>query len=226
MFLALRKDDLEYTAKFFAKLERLSAFTHVCAKNVNQRIGRYAAVLSGLGTPLLLALARVEVTDLMRGARASRRPCQAETLRGPRAFGGRQDRKVSGILNATFDSDRVVALFDRADADAQTPRRHNVRAWPVGRSASWGQLQTGCWAREALLTRNYPVVVPMFVVEMLHAGLPLTYVQVTSMNGSLAIAQGDWRDDCACARAAPRLRDTGAAPYDAGFSRPHAGVAP
>lgn len=135
MFLALRKDDLEYTAKFFAKLERLSAFTHVCAKNVNQRIGRYAAVLSGLGTPLLLALARVEVTDLMRGARASRRPCQAETLRGPRAFGGRQDRKVSGILNATFDSDRVVALFDRADADAQTPRRHNVRAWPGGRLA-------------------------------------------------------------------------------------------
>ena len=174
----------------------------------------------------MLALALVEVSDLMRGVRASRRSCQAETLRGPCAFGGRQDRKVGGILDATFDSDRVVALFDRGDADAQTPRRHIVRAWRVGRSASWGQLQTGCWAHEALLTRDDPVVVQMFVVEVLLAGLPLTWAQVTIMNGSLAVVQGDWRDDRACARAAPRLRDTGAAPYDAGFSRPHAGVAP
>jgi len=41
-FLAQKKNDSEYVLWFFTKLERLAAYLHICAKNVNQRIERYA----------------------------------------------------------------------------------------------------------------------------------------------------------------------------------------
>ena len=47
-FLPQRKDDPEYILDFFKKLERLAAYLHICAKNVNQRIERYAVVIQSL----------------------------------------------------------------------------------------------------------------------------------------------------------------------------------
>lgn len=48
LFLSQRKNDVEYTLWFFKELERLGAYLHICAKNVNQRIERYAKVISDL----------------------------------------------------------------------------------------------------------------------------------------------------------------------------------
>lgn len=47
-FLSQKKDDADYVLWFFQKLERLAAHLHVCAKNVNQRIDRYAEILQEL----------------------------------------------------------------------------------------------------------------------------------------------------------------------------------
>lgn len=47
-FLASKKDDPEYVAWFFQRLERLASFMHVCAFNINERIERYNKVLSML----------------------------------------------------------------------------------------------------------------------------------------------------------------------------------
>lgn len=48
LFLSQKKDQPEYVLWFFTKLERLAAYLHICAKNVNQRIGRYAEVITSL----------------------------------------------------------------------------------------------------------------------------------------------------------------------------------
>lgn len=47
-FLAEHKNNSAYTLWFFERLERLTAFMHVCAYNVNQRIERYAKLLAEL----------------------------------------------------------------------------------------------------------------------------------------------------------------------------------
>ncbi|UXD88967.1 DUF262 domain-containing protein [Thalassolituus hydrocarboniclasticus] len=47
-FLSTHKDSPAYVLWFFQQLERLAAYMHVCAKNVNQRIVRYAVVLEEL----------------------------------------------------------------------------------------------------------------------------------------------------------------------------------
>lgn len=65
LFLSQHKNDTDYVLWFFGRLERLAAYMHVCARNVNERIERYATVLSGLEgehgpeSPL----AAVELTD-------------------------------------------------------------------------------------------------------------------------------------------------------------------
>ena len=48
LFLAQKKNEPEYVLWFFTKLERLGAFMHICGKNVNERIERYAMVVAGL----------------------------------------------------------------------------------------------------------------------------------------------------------------------------------
>jgi len=45
LFLSKYKNDSEFVARFFKNLERLAAYLHITAKNVNQRIERYAEVL-------------------------------------------------------------------------------------------------------------------------------------------------------------------------------------
>jgi len=47
-FIKNNKAKPEYMAWFFERLERLAAFMHVCAYNINQRIERYNKVLSAL----------------------------------------------------------------------------------------------------------------------------------------------------------------------------------
>lgn len=48
LFLSQKKDHPEYVLWFFTKLERLAAYLHICAKNVNQRIERYAEIIASL----------------------------------------------------------------------------------------------------------------------------------------------------------------------------------
>lgn len=48
LFLANQHAKSEYVLWFFQKLERLAAYMHISAKNVNQRIARYAVVLEEL----------------------------------------------------------------------------------------------------------------------------------------------------------------------------------
>lgn len=48
LFLSKKKDEPEYVLWFFQNLERLAAYLHICAKNVNQRIERYAPVIESL----------------------------------------------------------------------------------------------------------------------------------------------------------------------------------
>ncbi|MEO8120939.1 MAG: DUF262 domain-containing protein [Rhodoferax sp.] len=47
-FLATQGMDADYVLWFFRKLERLASFMHICGYDVNQRIERYALVLSDL----------------------------------------------------------------------------------------------------------------------------------------------------------------------------------
>ncbi|HIF60350.1 MAG TPA: DUF262 domain-containing protein [Rhodospirillales bacterium] len=47
-FMAKNRDNPDYVRWFFKKLERLAAYLHVCAKNVNERIERYNEVISAL----------------------------------------------------------------------------------------------------------------------------------------------------------------------------------
>ena len=64
-FLSQNKGDSVYVLWFFRKLERLAAYLHICAKNVNQRIERYAKVLESLqgGHSLNAPIETVELTD-------------------------------------------------------------------------------------------------------------------------------------------------------------------
>lgn len=64
-FIKNNKDKPEYMAWFFERLERLAAFMHICAYNINQRIERYNKVLSALESDHSLTnpINEVELTD-------------------------------------------------------------------------------------------------------------------------------------------------------------------
>ncbi|AZZ92137.1 DUF262 domain-containing protein [Hahella sp. KA22] len=63
-FLAAHKNEPEYLAWFFRKLERLAAYLHICSKNVNQRIERYSKLISELEDPHNIAhpITSIELT--------------------------------------------------------------------------------------------------------------------------------------------------------------------
>lgn len=48
LFMSQQRDNPEYVSWFFKKLERLAAYLHVCAKNVNERIERYSEIITAL----------------------------------------------------------------------------------------------------------------------------------------------------------------------------------
>lgn len=48
LFLSRNKNEPEYVAWFFSRLERLAAFMHVCALNINERIERYNDVIEAV----------------------------------------------------------------------------------------------------------------------------------------------------------------------------------
>lgn len=66
-FLSEKKEHSEYAAWFFAKLERLAAYFHTTSKSVNQRINRYAELLSEMDEKpnhnLSNRLQSIELTD-------------------------------------------------------------------------------------------------------------------------------------------------------------------
>lgn len=65
LFLAQKKNETEYVLWFFKKLERLAAFMHICGKNVNERIERYAIVIEALqeSHSLESTIGAVELTE-------------------------------------------------------------------------------------------------------------------------------------------------------------------
>jgi len=69
LFLSQKKNDADYVLWFFNKLERLAAYLHICAKNVNQRIERYVKILSDLQNEhsLEAPIQAVELTDAEKG---------------------------------------------------------------------------------------------------------------------------------------------------------------
>ena len=48
LFLSRNRNEPEYVAWFFCRLERLAAFMHVCALNINERIERYNIVIEAV----------------------------------------------------------------------------------------------------------------------------------------------------------------------------------
>lgn len=48
LFLTQKKDEPEYVFWFFTRLERLAVYLHICEKNINERIERYAQVIFSL----------------------------------------------------------------------------------------------------------------------------------------------------------------------------------
>lgn len=54
-FLAEHESDAAYVRWFFQRLERLAAFMHICAYDVNARIERYAGLLRALESPHSMA---------------------------------------------------------------------------------------------------------------------------------------------------------------------------
>jgi hypothetical protein len=50
VYLARKNSNQQHVLAFFQGLERLAAFMHICGKNVNFRIDRYAQVLTALST--------------------------------------------------------------------------------------------------------------------------------------------------------------------------------
>ena len=65
LFLSQKKNDSEYLLWFLTKLERLAAYLQICAKNVNERINRYAKVIESLEEQHSLTerICSVELTD-------------------------------------------------------------------------------------------------------------------------------------------------------------------
>jgi len=71
LFLSQKKDQPEYVLWFFTKLERLAAYLHICAKNVNQRIERYSEVIASLqaqhsmdNPAIALELSKTEIEEM------------------------------------------------------------------------------------------------------------------------------------------------------------------
>jgi hypothetical protein len=65
-FLSEHKNEPKYVDWFFERLERLAAYMHICARNVNQRIERYSKVIKALesDTSLNDPVHAVELTDV------------------------------------------------------------------------------------------------------------------------------------------------------------------
>jgi len=64
-FLSRSKNDPEYVEWFFNRLERLAAYMHVCALNINERINRYSGVIAELESDHSMSspVQLVELTD-------------------------------------------------------------------------------------------------------------------------------------------------------------------
>ena len=70
LFFSRHKNNSEYVLWFFQRLERLAAYMHVCARNVNERIERYAELISALENSNDQAhpVQKVELTDIEKTA--------------------------------------------------------------------------------------------------------------------------------------------------------------
>lgn len=64
LFLAQKKNEPEYVLSFFTKLERLAAAMHICGKNVNERIERYALVVEALQKAVHSLQSPIEAVEL------------------------------------------------------------------------------------------------------------------------------------------------------------------
>jgi hypothetical protein len=69
LFLSQKRNGHLYVLWFFQKLERLTAYLHICAKNVNYRIKRYAQVIAELKKEHSLEqkISTIELTEIEIG---------------------------------------------------------------------------------------------------------------------------------------------------------------
>jgi len=69
-FLSKHKNEPEYLEWFFSRLERLAAYMHVCALNINKRIQRYSRVITELEGihPIDAPVQSVELSEEEKGA--------------------------------------------------------------------------------------------------------------------------------------------------------------
>lgn len=65
LFLSKHENQPEYVEWYFGRLERLAAYMHICALNINERIDRYKAVIESLEQPndLVSPANAVELTE-------------------------------------------------------------------------------------------------------------------------------------------------------------------
>lgn len=70
LFLARNKNHSPYVLWFFQRLERLAAYMHICGRNVNDRLERYAQVISALEGAHSLdhPVTAVDLTDIEKTA--------------------------------------------------------------------------------------------------------------------------------------------------------------
>lgn len=105
-FLSKHKDSPEYVLCFFKKLERLAAYLHICEKNVNQRIDRYALLLNDLEKThdIKNPISSIELTDIEKNE-------MCKTLNGD-IYGKTARRRNYLILRLdSFISD-CAAIYD------------------------------------------------------------------------------------------------------------------
>ena len=132
LFLSQKKNDAKYAAWFFRKLERLAAFQHICARNVNERIARYARVISSMGNEHSLdsPIAEIELTS-------SEKSKMKETL----------DGQIYGLIDGLRPSRRNYAILRLdsfvADEGATYDRSHltieHVLPQTVHKDSEWAK---------------------------------------------------------------------------------------
>ena len=136
LFLSRNENVPEYVKRFFNRLERLAAYMHICALNVNNRIKRYNDVIKELdgeysfGSPVQA----VELTDEEKGK-------MRETLNGNIYNLTPQRRKYLILRLNSFVSDGAVSYYDHSKATIE-----HVLPQTVHDNTEWAKL----WPDEQL----------------------------------------------------------------------------
>lgn len=142
LFLARKKNYPQYVCWFLERLERLAAYMHVCARNVNERIERYAIVI-----------------DELEGKHSFEEPVQAVELTDAEKAAMR--RALDGdiyILTARRRNYLILRLDSfvsdgAASYDASLLTIEHVLPQTVSESSEWGRTWPNPVVRDAWVHR-------------------------------------------------------------------------